>query len=124
MVDLPLSMTGTSDIGFDLDARKPDFNGSVDDLRGNFGYQPQVIVMSGRAAEAAGDIAELDKAGCVDGLTPGAPGEAAFVPVYRGNGVGGTYCFATGEGRIGAFTIKSIDYPSSSRVTIDVLVWA
>lgn len=122
-VTLPFALNVASSEGMELDTKKPVLSGVDDDLRGDYQASPTVIVLSGHAAEAPGDVADLDRADCEERLPPGLSQGPAWIGVFRGNGMGGTYCFATTEGALGAFSIKSADPILPESVTLSVVLW-
>ena len=120
-ITLPLSLNVTSDVGAELDGKRPGkLVGVDDDLRGDYSTTPAVIVMSGRAAETGKDLDDLDAATC-EAKLPALPGDPPTISAYRE----GTYCFATSSGDIGAFAMTShlsiSDIPNS--LAVQVVLW-
>ncbi|MBA9007201.1 hypothetical protein [Thermomonospora cellulosilytica] len=122
-VELPLAANVPSDVGLDLDGESPTLVGAQDDLRGDNQTAPKVIVFTGRVAEVSGDVGGLSREECERSLPPGASREPVFLPVYRGNGVNGTYCFTTTENKVAAFAMVSADFPLPTSVRIEAVVW-
>lgn len=121
-VTLPLSLNVTSDVGAELDGRRPGkLVGVDDDLRGDYSTTPAVLVMSGRAAETGKDLTDLDSASCERNL-PTLPGDVPRISAYRG----GTYCFATSDGHIGAFEMPTPPslYDIPDNLVVRVVLWA
>lgn len=123
-VTLPLTLNANSDVGADFDGKDPGrLVGVDDDLRGDYSASAAVMVMTGRAAEAPGDAGDLRRSDCERRLPSGVARNPVWVPLTRSNGVSGTYCFTTTEGRIAAFSMVSADLPLPDSVTIKVVLW-
>ncbi|GHG62401.1 hypothetical protein GCM10018779_31070 [Streptomyces griseocarneus] len=97
--------------------------GVDDDLRGDYSASAAVMVMTGRAAEAPGDVGDLSRADCEKRLPPGVARGPAWVPLTRSNAVSGTYCFTTTEGHVAAFSMVSANLPLPDSVTVKVVLW-
>ncbi|MBB4885051.1 hypothetical protein WEB32_29605 [Streptomyces netropsis] len=123
-VTLPLTLNANSDVGADFDGKDPGrLVGVDDDLRGDYSASAAVMVMTGRAAEAPGDAGDLRRSDCEKRLPPGVTQNPVSVPLTRSNGVSGTYCFTTTEGRTAAFSMVSANLPLPDAVTIKVVLW-
>ncbi|MFF3244264.1 hypothetical protein ACFYWY_11135 [Streptomyces sp. NPDC002870] len=123
---LPLALNVASGEGAELDTKTPVLSGVDDDLRGDYQTTPMIRVLSGHAAEAPGDVADLGLADCEKRLHPGLAQGAAWIDVFRSNNSpGGTYCFTTTKGRVGAFSIESAgpDQVLPDSVILSVVLW-
>ncbi|CAL9563648.1 hypothetical protein SUDANB1_04682 [Streptomyces sp. enrichment culture] len=125
-VTLPLSLNMTSREGADLDGSEPGALVAVDDdLRGNYSASPTIYVMSGRAAVVAGSAEEVDYETC-ERKVPTRPANGPIsIEIFRGdNSPGGTYCFATSDGRLAVYEVNSVDDPVlPGSVTVNVVVF-
>ncbi|WP_190109289.1 hypothetical protein [Streptomyces cinnamoneus] len=123
-VTLPLSLNVPSQEGIELDTAKPVRAGVDDDLRGDYQTSPKIVVLSGHAAEIPGDADGLTRSACEKRLTSSVPKGPVWIDALRGNGMGGTYCFNTTEGRVAAFSIVSADpMPLPQSITLKVVLW-
>ncbi|MGG8409834.1 hypothetical protein ACM614_26280 [Streptomyces sp. 12297] len=125
VVTLPLSINQNSDVGAELDGKRPgQLVGVDDDLRGDYSASAAIMVMSGRAAEAPGEAEDLDRAECERRL-PSLPTarNPAWVDVFRSYGPGGTYCMTTTRGTVAAFTVVAAEQPLPPSVTVKVVLW-
>lgn len=95
-----------------------------DDLRGDYSTSASIMVMSGHAAYASGDVNDLERATCEKSKSVGTGNDPVWVSIYRGNEVGGTYCMLTTDGHLAAFTIVSAEQlPLPVSVTVKVVLW-
>lgn len=123
-VTLPLSLNVPSQEGMELDTAKPVRAGVDDDLRGDYQTSPKIVVFSGHATEIPGDTDGLTRSACEKRLPSGVPKGPVWIDALRGNGMGGTYCFNTTEGRVAAFSIVSADpMPLPQSITLKVVLW-
>lgn len=125
VVTLPLSLNQNSDVGAELDGERPgQLVGVDDDLRGDYSTSAAIMVMSGHAAEASGDVDSLDRSICEKRITTEVRNNPQWIYISRGDSVGGTYCLATTEGHLAAFTIISAEQlPLPVSVSVKVVIW-